>query len=73
MGDKKEAVEKANLIEGVNGDVGEIEDVERIVNSQMFSEAVKGKKYVFYTERWLDELMDEMIESFLVRYNFLEG
>jgi len=72
VNDKKAAVELANRINNVDVCETEIQDVENIINGKYFSEKVKDKKYQFYTEKWLDELMDEMIESFLVRYNFLE-
>lgn len=66
--DKAEAVLKANKINRVNVDESELCDVEEIIASNMYSKLVKGKKYIFYTEKWLDELMDEMIESFAVKY-----
>lgn len=66
--DKESAVAKANEIQNVEIDAEDIADVERIMRDDKFVKAVEGKKYIFYTERWLDELMDEMIESFMCKY-----
>ena len=68
ISDKKVASLKANEIEKVNVDEKELSEIEEIINSGVLNEAVDGKKYIFYTERWLDELMDEMIESFISKY-----
>lgn len=68
VNDKPDVVLKANQIDRVKIDEGEICDVEEIIASNTCSKLVEGKKYIFYTEKWLDELMDEMIESFAVKY-----
>ena len=65
---KEELAKEASQIDGIEIDAEDIAEVERIMSGDGFSKAVEGKKYIFYTERWLDELMDEMIESFLRKY-----
>ncbi len=46
----------------------DIEDVERIMREGCLKELVKGKKYQLYTKKRLNDLMDDMIESFVGDY-----
>ena len=68
ISDRDLVAEKANRIDNVKIDKEEIAEVEEIINSGRLNEVASGRKYIFYTERWLDELMDEMIESFMSKY-----
>ena len=65
--DKKEATklaEKASKISVIDITAEDIEDVERILVANELCHAMKGKKYLFYTKKRLDTLMDDMIDSF---------
>ena len=71
LSDKDSAVQKANEIDNVQIDIDEVSEIESLMERNEYAKMVEGKKYIFYTEKWLDELMDEMIESFARKY--LEG
>lgn len=46
----------------------DIEDVERILVEDNLNDDIKGEKYLFYTRKRLDELMEDMIDSFMNDY-----
>ena len=46
----------------------DIRAVTQIMNSEILSNSVKEKRYLFYSEKRLDDLMSEMIESFTNDY-----
>ena len=46
----------------------DINDVQEIINSEMLSQQIKDTKYLFYTKKKLDNIMDDMIESFTNDY-----
>ena len=46
----------------------DIEDVERILVEDDLNDSLKGQDYQFYTEKRLDELLEDMIESFMNDY-----
>lgn len=46
----------------------DIVDVERILYNDELGKVMKGEKYQFYTKKRLDELMEDMIESFIYDY-----
>ena len=39
-------------------------DVEQILINDQLGECMKGKKYQFYTKKRLDNLLEDMIDSF---------
>lgn len=60
-------VRKANEIEEVEISEEDVLEVERILKSDDFVTAVKNKKYIFYTEQKLDEILDGVVEGFFNR------
>ena len=60
-------VRKANEIEEVEISEEDVLEVERILKSDDFVTAVKDKKYIFYTEQKLDEILDGVVEGFFNR------
>ncbi len=58
----------ANKIAAVDITPDDIVDVERILKDEKFSSVMKNAKYIFYTEKRLDELMEDMLESFTHDY-----
>lgn len=62
--DLKQLIPKANQISVVELDSEDIMDVEKTLQDKDFHSAMKNKKYIFYTEKRLDELMEDMLESF---------
>ena len=46
----------------------DIEDVERILVEDDLNDSLRGQGYQFYTEKRLDELLEDMIESFMNDY-----
>ena len=55
---------KANQISVIELTPADIMDVERILKDTDFRSARKKEKYLFYTEKRLDELLEDMLESF---------
>ena len=62
--DLKHLVAKANQISAVELDADDIMDVEQILKDISSRSDMKKEKYLFYTEKRLDELMEDMLESF---------
>lgn len=60
----KSLAARANEISVTEISPEDIEDVERILTDDELSQAIKGERYQFYTKKRLDELLDDMIESF---------
>ena len=46
----------------------EITDVEKVLIADNLSDHLKGEKYQFYTKKRLDDLMEDMIDSFMNDY-----
>ncbi|MBR2708986.1 hypothetical protein IKE98_01490 [Candidatus Saccharibacteria bacterium] len=42
----------------------DIENIEHILTDEAFGQNMKGEKYQFYTKKRLDDLMEDMIDSF---------
>ena len=72
LGVKKEELRdlarRANKVPAVDITAEEIEDVERILIEDNLNDDLKGEKYIFYTKKRLDELMEDMIDSFMNDY-----
>ena len=65
--DKKEAdyfAKKASKISVIDITAEDIEDGERILIANNLCHAMRGKKYLFYSKKRLDELLENMIDSF---------
>ena len=65
--------EQANRISIAEITPEDIEDVERILVEDNLNDALKGQKYQFYTKKRLDELLEDMIESFMKDYVYVRG
>lgn len=61
-------VARANEIPATEVTAEDITNVERILTSDELNDSIKGKKYQFYTEARLDDLMDDTLESFINDY-----
>ena len=59
---------RANEVSATEISPEDIEDVERIMREGCLKNLVKGKKYQLYSKERLDNLMDDMIESFTGDY-----
>lgn len=46
----------------------DLADVEQILYENRFAEAAKSRKYIFYNKKRLDDLLEDMIESFSSDY-----
>lgn len=55
---------EANEVKSVEITPSEIQEIEDILIENRFADAIKGKKYLFYTKKRLDNLLEDMIESF---------
>lgn len=60
----------ANAVNAIEIVPEDIEDVERILTNQSLSSSAKDQEYIFYTKDRLDQLLDDMIESF--SHDYLE-
>lgn len=60
---------RANEISAAEITAEDIQNVERILESENINENIRGEKYKFYTKKRLDELLEDMIESF--KYDYL--
>jgi len=65
---KRAACCEANKIEGIDVNEEEIANIEEIIGDKRLNEQSRTHEYKFYTEERLDEVMDEMIESFTGDY-----
>ena len=61
-------VARANLIPATDITAEDIQNVQQILKSGTLNDSTKDKKYLFYSEARLDNLMDDMIESFINDY-----
>ncbi len=61
-------VKRANQISATNITKEDIETVENILLSDVLSSNIKGEKYIFYSKKRLNDLMEDMIESFTHDY-----
>lgn len=68
QGDLREMARCSNRVPAVDITSDDIEDVERILVEDNLNDDLKGKKYLFYTKKRLDELMEDMIDSFMNDY-----
>ncbi|MBR2839863.1 zinc dependent phospholipase C family protein [Candidatus Saccharibacteria bacterium] len=64
---------QANRISIAEITSGDIEDVERILVENTLNDELKGEKYLFYTKKRLDELLEDMIESFMNDYVYVRN
>lgn len=68
QGDLREMARCSNRVPAVDITSDDIADVERILVEDNLNDDLKGKKYLFYTKKRLDELMEDMIDSFMNDY-----
>lgn len=61
-------VNRANQIHATDITKEDIEATNNILKADDLYASMKGKKYIFCTKKYLDELMDDMIESFTHDY-----
>lgn len=77
LGVKKEEMrqlaKRSNQVPAVDLTAEDIEDVERILVADDLNNNLKGSKYLFYSKRRLDELMEDMIDSFMNDYVLKRG
>lgn len=59
---------RANTIPATDITTEDIADVIRIITEDALNQSLRGDKYQFYTKKRLDELMEDMIESFTNDY-----
>lgn len=59
---------RANEISTPDITPADIFDVQQLLNGKTLSSSVKDKKYLFYSKKRLDNLLDDMIESFTNDY-----
>lgn len=64
----RELVRRSNMVPAVEITSEDIEDVERILAEDNLNDDLRGDKYLFYTQGRLDNLMEDMIESFMNDY-----
>ncbi|MBR2741729.1 hypothetical protein IKD98_03200 [Candidatus Saccharibacteria bacterium] len=58
----------ANQIASTEITAEDLEDVERIMTDKKFHLAMQGEPYLFYSKKDLDQLLDDMIQSFSKDY-----
>lgn len=68
LSEAKKLANSANKISAVKITPEDILDVEDILVKNELSEKLKGSDYIFYTKARLDQLMNDMIESFFNDY-----
>ena len=72
LGVKKEELKnlakRCNKVPAVEITAEDIEDVERILLMNNLNDNLKGSKYRFYTKKRLDDLLEDMIDSFMNDY-----
>ena len=66
--DLKHLAARANEVPATDIDPEDIEDVEHILTDDNLNAAMRGEEYQFYTKERLDNLLDDMIESFTNDY-----
>ena len=66
--DLSDLVARANAVPATDITPEDIEDVERILTDGDLNQKIKGDKYQFYTKKRLDQLMDDMLDSFCHDY-----
>ncbi len=71
--DRESLVAQANQIPPIDLIPADVADVERILADPEFSNAMKGKTYLFYTAPQLEDLMERMITNFTQKYLTPEG
>lgn len=64
----REIARRSNKVPAVEITPEDIEDVMRILKEDNLNDNIKGDKYRFYTQKRLDELMEDMIDSFMNDY-----
>ena len=62
---------RANEINAPEISPEDIKDIERILADDELNDAIRGDRYQFYTKERLDNLLDDMLESF--SNDYLEG
>ncbi len=66
--DYKILAKKANQINTVEIEPEDIEEVENILIERRFADEYKNKKYIFYNKKRLDDLLEDMVDSFMNDY-----
>ena len=64
----KELAKISNRVPAVDITPEDIADVERILMMDNLNENLRGSKYQFYTKKRLDDLLEDMIDSFMNDY-----
>ena len=73
QGELRQLARRSNRVPMVEITADEIEDVERILVEDNLNDDLKGAKYLFYSRKRLDELMEDMIDSFMNDYVYKRG
>ncbi len=68
QGELRQLARRSNRVPAVEITAEDIEDVERILVADDLNDNLKGQKYQFYTKQRLNELMEDMIDSFMNDY-----
>ncbi|MBR3229004.1 hypothetical protein IKF67_02105 [Candidatus Saccharibacteria bacterium] len=66
--DIKHLTTRANLVPTTDITPEDIKNVQQVLNSETLNESIKNEKYLLYDKTRLDNLMDDMIESFINDY-----
>ena len=73
QGELRQLARRSNLVPAVEITADEIEDVEGILIADELNEDLRGEKFLFYSRKRLDELMEDMIDSFMNDYVYKRG
>ena len=73
QGELRQLARRSNLVPMVAITPEEIEEVEGILIADDLNNDLRGSKYLFYSRKRLDELMEDMIDSFMNDYVYKRG
>ena len=73
QGELREMARRSNRVPAVDLTAEDIADVERILVEDSLNDDIKGNEYWFYSQQRLDELMEDMIDSFMNDYVYKRG
>ena len=68
QGELRQLARRSNRVPAVEITPEEIEEVEGILIADELNNNLKGEKFLFYSRKRLDELMEDMIDSFMNDY-----
>ena len=68
QGELRQLARRSNRVPAVEITPEEIEEVEGILIADELNNDLRGEKYLFYSRKRLDELMEDMIDSFMNDY-----